>query len=201
MRLRGLDGVGELARRIVRAVEEVYEAVKDDWRSEVPLVHRVETVRLPMRLVTEAEYAEAKAACSRAAEEIAKDPKASDEKYRRMKWYERAVVRYEAQQNDPNPTQEVEVHVVRIGDAVICTNPFELFTDYGVQIKARSRAEQTFVVQLVGGGTYLPTERAVRGGGYSAVVYSSQVGPEGGQVLVDRTVEAIDAVFGAGRPR
>jgi hypothetical protein len=90
----------------------------------------------------------------------------------------------------------VELHVVRIGDAAICTNPFELFTDYGIQIKARSRAVQTFVIQLVGSGSYLPTERAVRGGGYSAVVYSSVVGPEGGQVLVDWTVEAIDAVFG-----
>jgi hypothetical protein len=49
---------------------------------------------------------------------------------------------------------------------------------------------------LAGCGTYLPTERAVRGGGYSAVVHSGQVGPEGGQVLVDRTVEAIDSVFG-----
>ena len=79
--------------------------------------------------------------------------------------------------------------------AVICTNQFELFTDYGIQMKARSKAVQTFVVQLAGAGTYLPTERAVRGGSYSAIVQSNRVGPEGGQVLVDKTVAAIDAVF------
>ena len=80
---------------------------------------------------------------------------------------------------------------------VICTNTFELFSDYGVQMKARSRAAQTFLIQLVGGGTacYLPTERAMRGGGYSAVVQSNLISPKGGQMLVDRTVELIDSMW------
>ena len=74
-------------------------------------------------------------------------------------------------------------------------NPFELFTQYGIQIKARSRALQTFIIQLTGPGTYLPTTAAVRGGGYSAIVASSVVGPEGGQVLVDRTVGLINSLW------
>jgi hypothetical protein len=80
---------------------------------------------------------------------------------------------------------------------VVCTNPFELFTDYGIRIQARSKAVQTFVVQLAGagGGWYLPTEKAVRGGGYGAIVHSALVGPEGGQMLVDRTVELIDSLW------
>ena len=76
--------------------------------------------------------------------------------YRRMKWYEETVQRFESQKADPNPTYEVEVHVLRIGDAVVCTNPFELFTDYGIRIKARSKAVQTFVVQLVGRAAIFP---------------------------------------------
>jgi hypothetical protein len=95
-----------------------------------------------------------------------------------MRWYGRTVERFEAQKDDPNPMHEMELHVLRIGDAVICTNQFELFTDYGIQIMGRSKALQTFVVQLVGDGTYLPTERAVRGGSYSAIVHSSLVGPK-----------------------
>ena len=47
-----------------------------------------------------------------------------------------------------------------MNDVAIATNEFELFTDYGVQIKARSPAVQTFVIQLTGSGGYLPTERA-----------------------------------------
>jgi len=195
VKLRGLTRMEEIARRIEAAVDEAYEAVKEDRHTGVPLVHAVETIALPMRLVTEAECAEAKAAVQQAADEIAKDPKATDRLQRRLKWHEATVERFEKQQTDPAPTYEVEIHVLRIGDAVVCTNPFELFTDFGIRIKARSRAVQTFVVQLVGPGTYLPTERAVRGGSYSAVVHSNQVGPEGGQVLVDRTVALIDSLW------
>ncbi len=194
-KLRGLDAMPELARRIVQAVDDTYAAVKDDRHSSVALVHHVETVQLPMRLVTEAESKESKAAQQSAADAIAKDPKAADRSHTAMRWHGRTVERFETQKDNPNPLHEMELHVVRIGDAVICTNQFELFTDYGIQIQARSKAVQTFVVQLVGPGTHLPTERAVRGGSYSAIVQSNLVGPEGGQVLVDKTVAAIDAVF------
>ena len=78
---------------------------------------------------------------------------------------------------------------------VVCPNQFELFTDYGLRIQARSKALQTFIIQCAGPGTYLPTEKAVRGGGYSAVVQSSMAGPEGGQILVDRTVELINSLW------
>jgi len=193
--LRGLTRLEEIARRIVRAVDEAYEVVREDRCADVPLTHKVETLRLPMRLVTEAEYAEAKAAVEQAKARIAADPKAADREHRRMKWYEVTVERFERQQTDPTPSHEMELHVLRIGEAAVCTNAFELFTDYGIRIKARSKAVQTFVVQLVGPGGYLATERAVRGGHYSAVVHSCLVGPEGGQILVDRTVELVNSLW------
>jgi len=77
-RLRGLTRMEEIARRIERAVDETYEAVKNDRHTDVPLIHQVKTIRLPMRLVTEAEYAEAKAAYQKAADLIDKDPKAAE---------------------------------------------------------------------------------------------------------------------------
>lgn len=194
-RLRGLTRTGEIARRIVRAVDETYEAVKDDRHGDAALIHKVQNIRLPMRLVKKSEYDQARAAVEKAKAQIAKDPKAADREHRRMKWYEVTVQRFERQKTDPKPTYEAELHVVRIGGAVVCTNPFELFTEYGIRIKARSKAVQTFVVQLVGPGTYVPTERAVAGGHYSAIVHSSLVGPKGGQVLVDRTVGLIDALW------
>ena len=69
-KLRGLGRLDEIARRIVRAVDDAYEVVKDDRHADVPVVHKVETVELPMRLVTEAEYAEAKAGVDAAAAKI-----------------------------------------------------------------------------------------------------------------------------------
>jgi len=197
-KLRNLSRLDEIAQRIVPAVEEAYEAVKNDRHADPPLVHKVETLALPMRLITELEYAQAQAECDKDAELIAADPKAADRLYMRMKWNGEVISRFEKQRTDPQPKYEMELHVLRIGDVALCTNEFELFTDYGIRIQARSKALQTFVIELVGSspwGSYLPTEKAVRGGDYSANVLSSVVSPEGGEILVDRTVELINSLW------
>ncbi len=194
-RLRGLSRLDEIARRIVVAVDDAYEVVKNDRHDDAPIVHRVEKLSLPMRLVTQREYNEAKDQVEKANAQMASKPKSVDQVHRRMKWYEETVKRFERQKAEPQPTYDMELHVVRIGDAVVSTNPFELYTEYGIRIKARSRAEQTFIVQLTGGGTYLATAKAEKGGGYSAVVQSCLVGPGGGQRLVDRTVENINSMW------
>jgi len=198
-KLRNLSRLDEIARRIVAAVEDTYEVVKNDRHSDVPLVHKVETLTLPMLLVSEQDYAKAKAEVDNCAAQIAADAKAADRVYMRMKWNEGVVKRFEKQRTDPRPKYAVELHVLRIGDVALCTSPFELFTDYGIRIQARSKALQTFVIQLVGAGTYLPTEKALRGGGYSAIIQSNTVGPEGGQILVDRTVEVINGLWPDGK--
>jgi hypothetical protein len=54
------------------------------------------------------------------------------------------------------------------------------------------------IVQLAAGtGSYLPTERAVRGGGYGAMPAVSSVGPEGGQELVEETLRMVRELFGS----
>jgi hypothetical protein len=54
---------------------------------------------------------------------------------------------------------------------------------------------QTFLVQHVGSGTYLPTERAVSGKSYGAVPASTPVGPEGGRELAEKTLEMINSMW------
>ncbi|MBR2977591.1 MAG: hypothetical protein IKC50_04885, partial [Oscillospiraceae bacterium] len=89
-----------------------------------------------------------------------------------------------------------EVHIVRFGNVAIATNPFELVLDYGNQIRARSRARQTFLVQLTCGSLgYLPTEKAEKGSHYSAYVSSGRVGHAGGEMLVRKTTEEINKFF------
>jgi hypothetical protein len=185
--LRGLTRLEEIARRIDGAVDDVHEVAKNDIRTDVKLVHLVRTFKLPPWKVTDEQYAAAKAEVDR----LSKNPA----NRRRMLWQKRVVDRYEQQK--PGDVYERQFHVIRLGDIAICTNPFELYTDYGIQIKARSKAVQTFVIQLTGerSGTYLPTVRAVKGGGYSAIPPSCPVGPEGGQALVDQTVEAINSLW------
>jgi hypothetical protein len=87
-----------------------------------------------------------------------------------------------------------ELHVLRLGDIAIATNPFELFIDFGVLMKAQSKAILTFLVQLsCHHSGYLPTERAEKGGGYSADKYL--VGAEGGHKLVEETVKEINRMW------
>lgn len=88
----------------------------------------------------------------------------------------------------------VELHVLRLGEIAMASNPFELYLDYGIRMKARSPATLTLLVQLSCQHCgYLPTEKAVQGGGYSADKFV--VGPEGGQALVDETLRQIDALW------
>lgn len=186
-RLRETDGVGELARRIIATWMDVYEVVKKDKHSDVLLVHHSEKIQLPLREVTRQEYDQAQNAIS------AMSPSEANSKLNN-RWHGAVVRRYQQQQKEPQ-YYEMTLRCVRIGDIAIATNDFELFTDYGIQIKARSDALQTFVIQLCGSGTYIPTVRAVAGGGYGAVIQSSIVGPTGAEVLVNKTVEAIRTLW------
>lgn len=92
-----------------------------------------------------------------------------------------------------------EVYIVRLGTIAIATNPFELFLDYGNQIKACSNAEQTFLIQLSNGAEgYLPTLKAERGGNYSAFRSLGQVVHMGGEQLVCCTLQEINTLFPRG---
>ena len=86
--------------------------------------------------------------------------------------------------------------MIRLGKVAFVTCPFELFLDFGNQIRARSAATQTFEIQLCCGALgYLPTERAEKGGHYSAYVSSGYVGHEGGDVLVRESLDTIGKLF------
>ena len=192
--LRKLSRNEEIARRVVRGVDEAFEVVKDHKAADVVLKQQSKVLELPERIVTKAEYE----SCKAEAEKLLKQAAETGDRGARGKgnWNARIAARYEKLAENPHPMFATQVNVLRIGDAVICTNAFELYTDFGIQMKARSKANLTFVVQLAnGGGTYLPSERAVKGGGYGAVLQSNTVGPEGGQVLVEETLNMINSMF------
>ncbi|HPM84667.1 MAG TPA: hypothetical protein PLF81_28375 [Candidatus Anammoximicrobium sp.] len=200
---RGLTYSQEIGRRVADAFEDVAGVIAKDLRTDVPLVHRVRTLELPARIITEAEYAVAQKVCA--------DLDAKQTRGKSDRWtqglYGSVAERYAAQQKGEAKTYEMELHVLRLGDVAIATNPFELYLDYGVQIEARSPAVQTFLIQLAGAkrqhAYYLPTPRAIAAGAlddkpftnYSATVMTGMVGPEGGQMLVDRTVAAIQELW------
>ncbi len=193
--LRKLTQLEEMGRRVVLAVEEAYETVKEERYANVQLVHKVVKLDLPMWLVTDEEYAYCKAEMEKTMSQIAADPKAAEQVLAYMTWNRDIVQRYESQKTDPYPEFETEIHVLRLGDVAICTNEFELYTDFGISIQAQSNALQTFTIQLAGSGAYLATEIAARHGGYGAIIQSCSVTPEGGRMMVKRTVELINEMF------
>ena len=202
--LKGMSERQDIAERITTAFAEVYSWARNDVRTEVPVRHAVETVELSRRRITEDEFEED----SRMLEEFNKKQFATEgtPKERLIhdsflsalrKRAQGVIDRYRTQ--DANPKLPMELHVIRIGDVAFASNRFELYMDYMHRIQARSPFEQTFVVQLAGvpgpdGGTYLPTERAVWGKGYGASRYCNQVGPEGGQELVEHTLRLLNGV-------
>jgi len=187
MRLRrGVSERREIALRVAGAASRALASTTPET-GDVPFAHTVRRIELTPRRITREERDWAEAEYARA---VADHDPAS--------WWPqrlRAVVQCFDGLTAAEPVP-VEIHVLRIGDIVVATNPFELFADYGLRMKARSPASQTVVVQLAAGrGSYLPTERAVRGGGYGAMPAVSMVGPEGGRELVEETLHMIRDVF------
>ena len=187
-----------MGRRIANAFEDVAGVIANDIRTDAPLVHLVRRVDLPARIVGEAEYARAKKICD------AMDAEKAAGRAGRQRWYWRVyhgmvMDRYRAQQKGERLVFPIEMHVLRLGDVAIATNPFELYLDYGMQIKARGKAGQTILIQLASPldfGYYVPTAGAIEAGGYSAIVEQSLVGSAGGEALVERTLETIGQVWG-----
>ncbi len=191
----------DIAERISAAFDEVLSWAKKDIRTEAKLIHCVSTVPLSKYVITEADRAAAEEglAATRAQPYVTTDdPKADLIRNTTIcsnrRRYVSVLRRYEAQKTERRFT--MEMHAIRLGDIAFATNGFELYMDFQHRIQARSPFEQTFIVQLTGqpgagGESYLCTRRALEGRGYSAIVYSIVVSPEGGQELVNETVRQL----------
>ncbi|MCX7805757.1 MAG: hypothetical protein N3A38_11290 [Planctomycetota bacterium] len=211
-RLTGRTQRQEIAVRIADAVSAIMLLVEKDIDRNPIFAHRVEMVELPLRPLSEGDVREARAEAEKARasyEALRKDLESHPEKTRVPRWYKDISAAYSRmlwnlqverrfEELKARTARPVEIHVLRLGAVAFATNPFECYLDFGLQIKARSRAVQTFVVQLAGGdivGSYLPTDRAAAGGSYGAIPASTPFGPEAGRLLVDRTVELINGLF------
>lgn len=208
-------GVAILGKRLADAVIKAHENIKEkDISARVEMEHKVRIISLPKRFPASGELAAAEKELARL-EAILPSKKAFAAFTAEVKCNEKipdrsgpydsklhhfvlirnaeAVIKRAA---EPMENFEMELHVLRLGDAAFCTNPFEMFLDYGLRIKARSRAKQTVVIQLsCGSAIYLPTALAEKHGGYGGLIINGLVGSEGGDKLVDETLSDINALF------
>jgi len=209
LELKGVSPRQEIACRIGDAVEKVLPYIDKAIDRTPILAHRIEMMELPANRLTQADADDAKRAAEtfrlqyeslreslEADPIVAKEPRWYTEitgHYTGMIWHLSVVDRYERQKTQSTYTEEV--HVLRLGEIAFATNPYEYYLDFGTQMKVRSPAIQTFLVQLCGQGTYVPSPRSVANGGYGSVAASNPVGVEGGQVLVDGTIRALRSLW------
>lgn len=187
-----LAGMRKTGKRIANEIIDLFEEGLDEPIKDTVLVHKAEIMKLPLRRVTMTEY---KNAIRQIKEYLDEHPgDVNYENSAQVQVYVGVVRRFRLQ--EILEFIECEIHTARLGNIAFASNPFELFLNYGNQIKARSKAEQTFLVQLANGVEgYLPTEKAEKGGHYSAFVGSGQVGHEGGDQLVRYTLSTINGMF------
>jgi len=198
-----------IANRISDAVTDTLDCINDRAADAVVLRHQIERMEVPMTALTEEQAKEAleqaEVWAHRYEEEKRKLESAPELKneprwyvqitraHRLSAWYAAVADRFK--QQGTQATRPVELHFVRLGDVAFATNPFEYYLDFGVHIKCRSKAIQTFLVQLTGGGTYVPSLRSTQGGGYGSIPASNPLGPAAGRLVAEKSVEVINNLF------
>ncbi len=209
LELRNCNERQQIAARLARVVSEILPVISP-VREPMPLFrHEVITVELPVNKITPGQADEARADLDKFTTlyeqekrqiddnpELKKEPRwylPVTKAYRMMQRNEKALQRFE--QQSKAAAIPFEIHILRLGDMALATNPVEYYLDFGIQIKARSPAEQTFLVQLAGPGTYIPSARSVEGGGYGSIPTSNTIGPEGGAVLREETLKTLNTLW------
>lgn len=188
-----ISGCNRAGKRIANEIISVYEEISE-LQEEAIFKHKVIRFDLPLRKATMEEYNHALRELEYYVDKNKEKDVFNFEDNARMHVHAGTIKRYRDQQF--MEVVPIEMHVIRLGNISIVTNPFELFLDYGNRMKARSYSEQTFIVQLCCGALgYLPTEKAEIAGHYSAYISSGWVGHEGGDLLVRKTIKEINEMW------
>ena len=89
----------------------------------------------------------------------------------------------------------VMLQAVRIGGLGVAAIPFEVFTETGLEIKARSPFPDTFTIELANGGYgYLPTPAQHALGGYETWLGTNRVQEDASVLITERLVELLRQV-------
>lgn len=210
-RLRGQNSRQAIATRLARAVADTVAAITPEAVANPQLKSASRVVNLPLNRLTSRDAEEARVAASkldaqRDAElkrltenpDLLKEPRwyvALTRAVRLAAWHRNVVTRYEQMKEKPDAAQTVALRAVRVGDVAFACNPFEYYLDYGIMLKARSPFLQTFLIQLAGDGTYVPSVRSTAGGGYGSIPASNPIGPEGGRLLAEESLVLLGSLY------
>ncbi len=126
------------------------------------------------------------------AEGVLAKPKAASPVHRLEQPYAQRVM--DARNAKPDTVQAV-IQAFRIGDLGIASIPFEVFTETGLEIKARSPFKDTFTIELANGSYgYLPTPGQHDLGGYETWLGTSRVEREASVKITTRALELLQSI-------
>lgn len=180
---RGWEEAERIGARLGGRVCELLDsiAVKEPCRLNV----KFGNVFMPIREITEEEIEQAGRIAERSGGVIHGQTDGVPEE-----WYAENILKIAG---CPDKTRELEFHVIDMGDFMIATLPGELFVEFGLEIKARSRCKNTLLFGLANQSIgYIPTPRAFKNGGYEPTTCEfSILAPEAGDMIVNKILEMI----------
>ncbi|MFT5468255.1 MAG: neutral ceramidase [Verrucomicrobiales bacterium] len=93
-------------------------------------------------------------------------------------------------------TENVIVQAFRIGDQAIVSMPFEVLVEIGLELKEKSPAPRTFMIELANGSYgYLPPPNQVELGGYETWLGTSRFEKHSSEVLVKELLEMLGELW------
>jgi len=164
-----------VANQCAEAVFGQYE--KLTWHDRVPLGMRQRELELAVRKPTPAQLAHAK--------KVLANPDHRDKFPHERSYAARAI----QLQKSPD-TVSIMLQAVRIGDLGISAIPFEVFSEIGLELKARNPFKPSFTMELANGGYgYLPTPEQHKLGGYETWLGTNKVEEQASVKIVDNLLE------------
>ena len=171
----------QVAEVVSQAVYQAHQKVEfHDW---VKLAAAQEELTLAVRKPTDEQMAYAR--------EILAKPEDAKPYHRHERTYANRL-----QQMHESPDEiSVVLQAFRIGDLGVCAIPFEVFVEIGLEIKAESPLEQTFVISHANGTYgYLPTVEQHALGGYETWLGTNQVEIRASTKIVERLLAMLASI-------
>ncbi|MCF6310869.1 MAG: hypothetical protein L3J39_00305 [Verrucomicrobiales bacterium] len=170
------QSIERLGRLMADETLRLYKSVK--YQSHPILRHSFEDLEVKVRLPKPERLAEARKVLARID---------AGENIRGMKMIMAFGAVHLQELYGENPVDTLPIHVLRIGDLALVTQPCELYSQFGLDIKRRSPASITAIVGLADGYCgYCPTIHGILGGGYTGDPISwTRLEPYAGYKIVE----------------
>ncbi|HUT88758.1 MAG TPA: hypothetical protein VMY37_04635 [Thermoguttaceae bacterium] len=164
-----------VADQCAQAVFQQYDKLV--WHDWVPLGMQQRELELGVRKPTAAQLEHAK--------QVLADPDRRDRFPHERNYAAKAI-----QQLESPDTVSVMLQTVRIGELGISAIPFEVFSEIGLELKARNPFKPSFTMELANGGYgYLPTPEQHKLGGYETWLGTNKVEEQASVKIVDALLE------------